>query len=100
MAKKFTRMDVSETIDFAVRALNAVAGDDHGDGHMNGSNETNGAPLELEKITSTDEKVLKGIQILGKVAPGGDMTEFEGTVIDGLAPRLERGSLGLVKAMA
>lgn len=95
--KKFSKEEVSEAIDFAVLALDKMAGaDEHADG-TNGTNGTNGDAKPLEKITVEDEKVLSGIRILAKAAPSANMKDLEGTAIDGLIPRLEHGNLGLNK---
>ncbi|PNY28268.1 RadH flavin-dependent halogenase [Tolypocladium capitatum] len=98
VVKRFTQAEVAETIDFAVHALNAFADDGPAETMEGQANGTNGHAKSLEKITVNDEKVLRGYRILGKVAPGADMTEFEGTVIDGLLPRLEHGNLGLTRS--
>ncbi|KAI1263637.1 hypothetical protein F5Y18DRAFT_438002 [Xylariaceae sp. FL1019] len=90
LVKRFTSKEVAETIDFAVQALNMAGGDENtpdGEGHKS-----------LEQITSADENVLNGIRVLEKVAPGGDMSDFTGTAIDGLLPRLQHGKLGLAAA--
>lgn len=109
--KKFTKEDVAQTIDFAVHALNNMAeldmdipehminGDKEGEnsvtnGH-NGTAKTAGLASNMEKLTNDEEKVLNGLRILGKAAPGGTLADFEGTAIDGLMPRLEHGKLGL-----
>lgn len=89
IVKRFTKEEVSEAIDFAVLALDNMAG---AGGH---ANETNGDANSLEKITVEDEKVLKGFRILAKAAPTADMKDLEGTAINGLMPRLEHGNLGL-----
>ncbi|KAH8706038.1 hypothetical protein BGW36DRAFT_21633 [Talaromyces proteolyticus] len=111
--QKFTKEDVAQTIDFAVHALNNMAEMDMDiPEHMingtekvangatssaNGTDKQAGIASSMEKLTPDEEKVVNGLRILGKAAPGGTLTDFEGTAIDGLTPRLEHGNLGLNK---
>jgi len=98
IVKRFTKAEVSETIDFTVHALNSIADNDPAETTEGQANGTDGHAKNLEQITVDDEKVLSGLRILAKVAPGADMTNFEGTAIDGLLPRLEHGNLGLTRS--
>ncbi|KAF2180795.1 RadH flavin-dependent halogenase [Zopfia rhizophila CBS 207.26] len=95
--KHFSKREVSETIDFAVSALNSMGDNEHDiDGPKNGHTKgVNGAPKGMEQITIADEKILSGLRILGKAAPSSNLADFEDTLIDGLLPRLAHGRLGL-----
>lgn len=94
--KKFSREEVSETIDFCFHALNSLG--DEGPAESNGTNGTNGEAKNLEQLAPDDEKVVKGLHVLSKTMPMASMDDFENTNIDGLVPRVERGNLGLKKA--
>lgn len=89
ITKRFSTDEISKTIDFAVQALNSFPTTEDSD-----AGQTNGHKPQPE-MTMPDEGVLTGFKILDQAAPGADMTKFEGTAIDGLVPRLERGNLGL-----
>ncbi|KAH8721626.1 RadH flavin-dependent halogenase [Ilyonectria robusta] len=90
ITKPFSADDISKTIDFAVEALNSFPTTDDND-----TAQSNGDGKLQPEMTMPDEGVLTGFKILEQAAPSADTTKFEGTVIDGLVPRLERGNLGL-----
>lgn len=97
--KKFSQDDISETIDFCFQALNAVENvPKEAEGATNGTanGATNGAANEnMERLAPDDERVIKGIRIFTKATAMADMDEFANSNIDGWAPRLELGNLGL-----
>lgn len=89
--KKFTKDEVSETIDFCFHALNTL-----GEEEPDESKATKGETRIMERLAPDDEKVVKGLHVLAKTMPMADMSDFENTNIDGLVPRvLVRGNLGL-----
>lgn len=90
ITKRFSADDISKTIDFAVQALNSFPTTDDND-----TAQPNGDGKLHTEMTMPDEGVLTGFKILEQAAPSADTTKFEGTVIDGMVPRLERGNLGL-----
>ncbi|KIM92949.1 hypothetical protein OIDMADRAFT_62072 [Oidiodendron maius Zn] len=97
IVKKFTREEVSETIDFAVCAMKALGGNENSGTALEQARGAKSQAPDLERISPDDLKVLSGLRVLGKAIPSADMQDFENTDIDGLVPRLEHRNLGLTK---
>lgn len=94
MVKRFTREEVSETIDFAVHAISALEGNTD----IQLPRMLNGADKEsLERLSPEEKKILNGMRIFSKAFPHDHMGDFESGNIDGLSPCLKQGNLGLTK---
>lgn len=91
--KKFSEDDISDTIDFCFLALNTIGEEvpEETNGKTNG--QTN---RSMERLAPDDERVIRGLHVFAKTTPMANMDEFANSNIDGFAPRLEHGNLGLM----
>lgn len=100
--RKQTEEEVSATVDFCLDAFHKLAPEDQDEIRNDKAAASGAVPTtgNLEKLTDEERQILKTMQTKRMLEEGEDMImnidDFAAGTVNGFAPRLKRGNLGLM----